>query len=117
MKNLLSVLFDKIINYSKNKIKNSGENKIMTHDEEKNNLENCKLHVMPPSITDADINALFNGIINVVRKKIELDARAEIVNMNLNLNKIQKELKEKTAECNRLKNEIIFLKSQINDKN
>lgn len=89
----------------------------MAYNKEKNDFENCKLHVMPPSITDADINALFNGIITVVRKKVELDARAEIVNMNLNLEKIQKELKEKTAECNRLKNEIIFLKTQIVNRN
>ena len=33
---------------------------------------NYKIHVMPPAISDADITALFNGIINVVKKKIEL---------------------------------------------
>ena len=51
-------------------------------------------------------------ILNVVKKKIELDTKAEILNMNTNLSKLMKELQEKTAECNRLKNEIIFLKSQ-----
>ena len=74
---------------------------------------NYKIHVMPPSITDADITALFNGIINVVKKKIELEKNAEIINMNLHQEKLVKELKEKRAEIARLKNEIIYLKSQI----
>jgi len=74
---------------------------------------NFKVHVMPPSITDADITALFNGIINVVKKKVELEKNAEIVNMNLHQERLLQELKEKRAEIARLKNEIIYLKSQI----
>lgn len=74
--------------------------------------QNYKIHVMPPSITDDDITALFNGIINVVKKKIELEKNAEIINMNLHQEKLIKELKEKRAEIARLKNEIIYLKSQ-----
>ena len=75
--------------------------------------QNCQIHVMPPAITDADINALFNGILNVVKKKIELETKAEFLNMNSNINKLLGELKQKTAECNRMKNEIIFLKNEL----
>lgn len=74
------------------------------------------IHVMPPKITDDDISALFNGILKVVKKKIELETKAEIININANYNIILKELKEKQSECNRLKNEIIYLKSQLNNK-
>lgn len=80
-----------------------------------NQTPNYKIHVMPPAITDADITALFNGIINVVKKKIELEKNAEIINMNLHQEKLIKELQEKRAEIARLKNEIIYLKSQIKD--
>ncbi|MBE5741127.1 MAG: hypothetical protein E7351_01155 [Clostridiales bacterium] len=84
-------------------------NKIPEH--QKN--QNAKIHVMPPSITDEDISALFHGILSVVKKKIELEARAEIINMNVNMEKLLRELKERQAECIRLKNEILYLKSQI----
>ena len=46
--------------------------------------ENIKIHVMPPTITDDDILALFNGIINVVKKKCELEKNAETISLNLN---------------------------------
>ena len=72
-----------------------------------------KIHVMPPSITDDDITALFNGLVNVVKKKIELENKAEIININANYNVLLKEYKNKQAECVRLKNEIIYLKSQL----
>ena len=75
----------------------------------------CKVHVMPPMISDDDISALLNGIVGVMRRKIELENQAEIINMSINMNKVLKELKEKTAECNRLKNEILFLKSKLNE--
>lgn len=77
--------------------------------------DDCLIHVMPPSISDEDINALFNGIVNVMRKKIELEARSELINMSVNVDKLSRELKEKKAECVRLKNEIIYLKSQIHN--
>ncbi len=84
---------------------------------EKEKLKNkqnngCKLHVMPPIISDEDISALFNGLIGIVRKKIELETRSEIINMNINMEKLLKELKEKQAECNRLKNELLYLKTK-----
>ena len=60
--------------------------------------QNYKIHVMPPAITDADITALFNGIINVVKKKIELEKNAEIINMNIHQEKLIKELNEKLRE-------------------
>lgn len=72
-----------------------------------------KIHVMPPAISDEDITALFNGIVNVVKKKIELEKNAETINLNININKLVTELQEKQAEINRLKNEIIYLKSQL----
>ena len=79
--------------------------------------QNYKIHVMPPSISDEDITALFNGIVNVVKKKIELEKNAEIINMNISFSKLARELKEKKAEIVRLKNEIIFLKSQLKNSN
>ncbi len=68
---------------------------------------------MSPTITDADITALFNGIVNVVKKKVELETKAEFLNMNIHHNQLLKQLKSKQAECVRLKNEILFLKSQL----
>lgn len=80
---------------------------------EKEKSENFKIHVMPPQITDDDINALFNGIINVVKKKFELEKNAETLNLSLSHERLSKELKEKNAEINRLKNEILYLKSKL----
>ncbi|HJD05689.1 MAG TPA: hypothetical protein IAB72_02270 [Candidatus Onthoplasma faecipullorum] len=74
---------------------------------------NCRLHVMPPQISDEDINALFSGLVSIVRRKIELESRAEIININLNYDKLARALKAKQAECVRLKNEILNLKSQL----
>ena len=78
----------------------------------KENDKKCNIYVMPPSISDEDITALFNGIMQVVKHKLELDTKAQMLNLNLSNEKLIKELKEKTAECIRLKNEIIYLKSQ-----
>lgn len=77
---------------------------------------NCRLHVMPPQISDEDINALFSGLVSIVRRKIELESRAEIININLNYDKLARALKAKQAECVRLKNEILNLKSQLENK-
>lgn len=79
----------------------------------KPNEQTFTMHVMPPSITDEDISALFNGILNVVKKKFELEKNAETINLNLNINSLTRELKEKQAEIVRLKNEIIFLKHEL----
>ncbi|MFQ6752113.1 MAG: hypothetical protein ACLRFL_00915 [Clostridia bacterium] len=76
--------------------------------------KDCQIHMMPTRITDEDITSLFNGIINVVKKKVELDTRSHLININNNMNKLMKELNEKRSECNRLKNEIIHLKSELN---
>ena len=83
---------------------------------DKINNRDFQIHVMPPQITDNDITALFNGIINVVRKKIELENKAQILNANISLERVGKQLKEKEAECIRLKNEIIHLKSELSKK-
>ena len=74
--------------------------------------DKTQIHVLPPQITDEDISALFNGIINVVKKKFELEKNAETINLNFNIENLKKQLHEKQAEINRLKNEIIYLKSQ-----
>lgn len=79
------------------------------------NINSAKIHVMPPQISDEDITALFNGIVKVVKKKIELEKNAEIINLNINFEKALKELNEKKSEIIRLKNEIIYLKSQIKE--
>ena len=72
----------------------------------------CNVMCMPPLISDEDITALFNGLIGVVRKKVELESRSEIINMNISYQKLLKELKEKQAECTRLKNELLYYKSK-----
>lgn len=71
------------------------------------------LHVMPSQISDEDIEALFGGLLKIVQKKYELDTRSEIINLNLSHEKLIKALNEKQAECNRLKNEIIYLKAML----
>jgi len=81
---------------------------------ENSSKEKCYVHVMPPAITDEDISSLLNGIIGVMRKKFELETQAEMISMNVNISKLEKQLKDKTAECNRLKNEILYLKQQLN---
>ena len=77
--------------------------------------KDCNLHIMPSPISDEDITALFNGILKVIRKKSELDSRAQMLNLNLDNERLIKALNAKQAECNRLKNEIIFLKSQLGE--
>jgi len=77
------------------------------------NKDKCRFHVMPSQISDNDISALFNGLLNVIKKKFELDSQAQFININYTIEQLKVELKNKINECNRLKNEIIFLKSQI----
>ena len=87
--------------------KKENQNKI-----DKSNISKCNLIVMTPLISDEDITALFKGLIGVVRKKIELETRSEIINMNISNQKLLKELKEKQSECNRLKNELLYYKNK-----
>lgn len=101
---------------SHNKTLSIGKNKIMEKIDNKK-LRNCKVHVMPSQITDNDISALFNGLLNVVKKKFELDFEAQFINCNINIDNLKRELKNKINECNRLKNEIINLKSQLETYN
>ena len=101
------------------KIKQNSQNKKKFKAQNNNmdkNKDNCNFHVMPPQISDSDISALFNGIINIVKKKIELEKKAEILNANISLEKALKEIKSKQAEIVRLKNEINSLKAQLNQK-
>ena len=87
----------------------------MTNKED-NLKPNFKLHVMKPMISDEDITALFNGIINVVKKKVELENNSQLIEMNLCQEKLVQELKSKKAEIVRLKNEIIHLKNQLKNQ-
>lgn len=88
----------------------------MIENNEKDKNQKCTIHVLPQTITDNDINSLFLGLVDIVKKKIELDYKSQFIAINSDYSRIEKQLKEKTAECNRLKNEILFLKSQINQK-
>ena len=108
--------FYKTLQQSQNINNLDGKNSYMIKNSNNSNNEQVKIHIMPPSITDEDISSLFKGIISVVKKKIELEKKAESINMNINHKMLMKELKEKQAEIVRLKNEIIFLKSQLNNK-
>ena len=106
--------------YKTNKISHNknlcvGKNKIMGKENKK--IGSCKVHVMPSQISDNDISALFNGLLNVVKKKFELDFEAQFINYNINIDNLKRELKNKIDECNRLKNEIINLKSQLEKQN
>jgi len=100
---------------SHNKNIRAGKNNIMGKDSKK--IGSCKVHVMPSQISDNDISALFNGLLNVVKKKFELDFEAQFINYNINIDNLKRELKNKINECNRLKNEIINLKSQLEKQN
>lgn len=82
--------------------------------ENKNKENQCNIHIMPTTISDEDISILFNGIISLVRKKIELENQSKFVEICEDITELKKKLKEKTAECNRLKNEILFLKNHQN---
>lgn len=88
------------------------DKKEIQNSENKKSQSKCNLIVMPQTITDDDISALFNGLIKIVRKKFELETRFEIINMNISNQKLLKELKEKQAECNRLKNELLYYKTK-----
>lgn len=116
-KTCIKLLSYNIRKKSHTKKQHNGKNNYMVKDiknfQTEKDKNNCNIHVISPKITDEDITALFNGIVNVVKKKIELDTKAEMINMNVSIQKLLKELQEKQAECNRLKNEIIYLKSQI----
>ena len=113
-----SFIYEQFYNINKkshNKKRIYGNNKIMNNKDKK--LGSCNVHVMPTTISDNDITALFNGLLNVVKKKFELDSQAQVINYNINIEKLQNELKNKINECNRLKNEIIFLKSKMETDN
>lgn len=107
---------NKLVKISHNKKKTSGENKNMENINNKK-IGKCNLHIMPTSISDNDISALFNGLLQVIKKKFELDSHAQFININISIDKLKNELKNKINECNRLKNEIVYLKSKLNQNN
>ena len=78
----------------------------------KASLNSCRIHVMPTSITDEDISVLFNSVLNILRRKMELETKRELISMNIHRDKLLSLLKEKQAEINRLKNEILYLKAK-----
>ena len=63
---------NKLPHKSHNKKPKLGKNKNMQNESKKGN---CNIHVMPSTISDADISALFQGLVNVVKKKFELDCQ------------------------------------------
>lgn len=97
---------------SQNKSLNKRKNNNMKKDKNITTQE-CNIQLMPQTVSDSDISALFAGVLEVVRKKFELDNKKEIIAVNLNVERLSRELKEKQAECNRLKNEILYLRSQL----
>lgn len=98
----------------KNKKKSQNKNLFLANNiNMKEKEKNCNLFVMQPNITEQDLSSLFNGILNVVKKKFELDNKAEIININSNMEILMRKLKEKEAECIRLKNEILHLKNEL----
>ena len=80
--------------------------------ENKENNKQCNIHVLPSTISDEDISALLGGIVSIIKKKYELEKQNAVLNMTENIAILKKQLKEKIAECNRLKNEILYLKSK-----
>lgn len=72
--------------------------------------------MMPSAISDDDISALFNGLLGIVKRKAELDSREEVLSLNISRDRLMKLVDEKQAEINRLKNEIIYLKSELGKK-
>ena len=108
-----NIQINKFANFSQNKNLSLGKNKYMQNE---NKNGKCNIHVMPSTISDEDISALFQGLLNVVKKKFELDSQSRFINVNFNLEKLKNDLKSKINECNRLKNEIIHLKSLLNQK-
>jgi hypothetical protein len=52
----------------------------------------------------------------VVKKKCELEQNATNINLNLNIEQLQRELREKKAEIARLKNKILYLKAKLEEK-
>lgn len=112
-KTFKNIQINKLNKISQNKNSHIAKNKIM----EKSNKTKCNIHVMPHSITDNDINALFGGLLDVVKKKFELDNKQQFYNLNYSNEKLKAELKNKISECNRLKNEIIYLKSILTENN
>ncbi len=112
-KTFKNIQINKFANISQNKNKVLGKNKYM---QKENKNGKCNIHVMPSLISDEDITALFQGLVNVVKKKFELDSQAQFININNNVEILKNELKSKINECNRLKNEIIHLKSLLSQK-
>lgn len=102
-------------NKTSNKLHNKKENIEHNNYMEKNlKNTNCKIHSMPSAITDQDISALFEGLISIIKRKVEIDNKAKILESNFSNEKLLRELNAKKAECNRLKNEILYLKQKLN---
>ncbi len=100
---------------NENEILNESSAKLSEANINKQKEGNLTIKVFPSGISEEDLTALFLGLVRVVKKKFELDSRAQLINLNLNNENLQNQLKAKQAECNRLKNEIIYLKSKLTD--
>ena len=94
-------------------IEKDGKYLMLHRIKKENDMDTCQIHVMPPQITDDDITALFNGLLNIVKKKIELDGKSQLLNISSTLKELSAKLKAKEAECVKLKNEVLKLKAQL----
>ncbi len=93
-----------------------GKDYYMKEIDTKTKQNSCRIHMMPSAISDDDISALFNGLLGIVKRKAELDSREEVLSLNISRDRLMKLVDEKQAEINRLKNEIIYLKSELGKK-
>ena len=58
----------------------------------------CNIHTISQTITDQDLSSLFNGLMDVVKKKYELDFNAKIINLNKKIEILSKLIKQKDQE-------------------
>jgi len=67
------------------------------------------------SFSDEDINALFCGVLNIIKEKIVKDCDNVNYNLQLECDMLKDSLQKLRYECNTLKNENLYLKTIINN--
>lgn len=77
--------------------------------------QKCKIITLkrPYPITDTELNALFLGLVKIIRQKIEYEASPQTKSSDYE--KLMILYKSKIKECNRLKNEKLYLMQQIKE--
>lgn len=66
----------------------------------------CNIHTINPIITDKDLSALFDGLMDVVKKKYELDYSAKIMNLDKKIEILTSLIKERDQEILSLKEKL-----------